>query len=100
MFDFMCLVIVLNIFAFMPLGGRIGRARGNHKMGQVLGLFFGPLGVIMVGLSDDRPMCRTCYTRLNGPATICPACHAAMPLDHSAKRKVTEALTAPPRAQR
>lgn len=40
----------------------------------MLGILFGPVGLIASFAIDHRETCPTCGTRLNGRPTMCPAC--------------------------
>ena len=45
--------------------------------GLILGLLFGPLGLIAAFRLDERPQCPYCLSRINGRikgATVCPYC--------------------------
>jgi hypothetical protein len=67
-------LILFWLFACPFLGYMIGRQKcaGNH--GVLLGLLFGPIGVLITALIDRRPNCPECGTKLNGKPSICPAC--------------------------
>jgi hypothetical protein len=67
-------VIVAGWLACGLLGHIVGAQKEAGTTGTVLGLLFGPLGVIVAGFIDARPICPTCGTRLNGQPTLCPAC--------------------------
>jgi hypothetical protein len=60
------------------LGAVVGGRRNAAGFGLLLGLFFGPLGVLCAFALDGRPQCPCCRTRLEGRASVCPACHARL----------------------
>jgi hypothetical protein len=67
--------IILGGWLLCGLLGRIvGSQKGAGTAGTVLGLLFGPIGVIVAGFIDARPCCPTCGTRLNQRPVLCPAC--------------------------
>lgn len=63
-------------FACFFLGGIIGTYRGLPGIGMILGLVFGPLGLLALLGMDARPMCPHCGTRLNQPSGRGPKCCA------------------------
>lgn len=58
------------------LGRAVGAARMAFYTGMLLGLFFGPLGVLVAFAVDKRTQCPNCYSRLGGLARQCPYCRA------------------------
>jgi hypothetical protein len=58
------------------LGRAVGAARMAFYTGMLLGLFFGPLGVLVAFAVDKRTQCPNCYSRLGGLARQCPYCQA------------------------
>ena len=60
------------------LGGAVGKPRMAYMTGILLGLFFGPLGLFVAFTIDKRPQCLHCFSRLNGLASECPACHSRL----------------------
>lgn len=62
----------------------IGAQKQARFRGMTLGLIFGPLGIIMAGFVDDRPVCANCGGRTNGHITaqfpVCQHCGCESPL--------------------
>lgn len=56
----------------------IGEARNAGGASAAAGFFLGPLGILIALGFDFRPKCPYCFTRLNGPAEICPGCQNAL----------------------
>jgi hypothetical protein len=69
---------VVSMVSCAVLGGAVGAPRMAYYTGLLLGLFFGPLGVFAAFAIDKRPQCPNCYSRLDGLARECPACHAEL----------------------
>ncbi|MHC4404159.1 MAG: GYF domain-containing protein [Planctomycetota bacterium] len=69
---------LLSIIICAALGAAIGRTKMARITGALLGLCFGPLGLLAAFGIDKRPLCPQCYSRLNGMAKECPACHAQL----------------------
>jgi hypothetical protein len=70
-------------FAFLTYAA--GQPRGMHEGALVAGLLLGPLGLLAVVCLDLREMCPVCYTRLNGPAQVCPGCRGILTRDEKDK---------------
>jgi hypothetical protein len=74
----------LTLYGWLPLSvawllcigeaGDVGARRNCRIKGILLGLFFGPLGIIAAGFLDARPLCHNCGGRLNGRFPVCPHC--------------------------
>lgn len=60
------------------LGQAVGAARMAHLTGLFLGLFFGPLGILVAFAVDKRTQCPNCSSRLGGLARECPYCHTRL----------------------
>jgi len=60
------------------LGQAVGAARMAYYTGLFLGLFFGPLGVLVAFAVDKRTQCPNCCSRLGGLARECPYCHTRL----------------------
>jgi hypothetical protein len=69
---------VLSMLVCAALGAAVGAPRMAYFTGLLLGLFFGPLGVFAAFAIDKRPLCPSCFERLNGIAKECPACHSGL----------------------
>jgi hypothetical protein len=68
------------------MGYQAGKCKKAGLEGIIYGILFGPLGLIAVLGIDRRDRCPFCYTRLNGPAVICPGCGKGI----SKKTAITE----------
>jgi len=58
------------------LGAGVASTRNAAFWGFVLGLFFGPLGLLAAFRLDDRPQCPWCCGRLAGRGALCPHCRS------------------------
>ena len=75
------------ILLWIITGGVCGAVIAYYKeaahQGCLLGVLFGPLGVIAAAFLDFRPQCMTCGQRLNRingkQPRICPHCMAPQP---------------------
>ena len=83
----------------------VGDSRKHQSGGLLLGLLFGPLGVLMAFSLDGRPQCQMCGTRLptrpnshlegvNSFYPHCPACKVRLDPDTGAPLRT--AATPPP----
>lgn len=61
------------------LGAIIGEAREAGGRGFLLGLFFGPLGMIAAFAMDGRRECPRCGTRVTRRQSMCPNCGGEVP---------------------
>ena len=73
---------IIWMIACGALGGYAGeKLKGRQKEGTLLGLFLGPLGLlILLALGDVRPKCHQCRTVYERGARICPRCQARLPV--------------------
>jgi hypothetical protein len=60
------------------LGQAVGATRMAYYTGVFLGLFFGPLGILVAFAVDKRTQCPNCCSRLGGLARECPYCHTRL----------------------
>jgi len=60
------------------LGGMVGSRNRAGGLGFMIGLLFGPLGVIAAFSLDKREKCPCCGGRLNGLPLICPHCNSSL----------------------
>ena len=60
------------------LGCVVGTRKNAAAEGLVLGLIFGPLGVIVTFAIDKRPQCYQCAGRLDDQPKVCPHCRAEL----------------------
>lgn len=72
------IVLIVGWFVCISSAGDIAAQRHCRGTGVLLGLIFGPLGVIAAGFLDARPQCPNCGERRNGtrqqPFPVCPHC--------------------------
>lgn len=82
--DVLALLFVMTIFT-APLWAVAGYAAGRRFnapfTGFLLGLIFGPIGVIIAGFNDGRPQCAACRQRIERWASLCPYCHSRLTWD-------------------
>jgi hypothetical protein len=53
----------------------IGEQKGSGCTGFMLGLLFGPFGILFAALAKgDRKQCPHCKERMHKDATVCPHC--------------------------
>lgn len=72
-FGAICLLIWVVIFgAFGAIVGARGNARGT---GMLLGILFGPIGILVSFALDKRDRCPKCKSRVEPGAMICSKCH-------------------------
>lgn len=60
------------------LGAWIGSQKSAAISGLLLGLLFGPLGVIVACFVDGRPQCPYCFGKVEQKATTCQHCTKAI----------------------
>ena len=73
------LVLLFGWVFSIGCAGNVGAQKRSRLSGMLLGLFFGPLGVIAAGFLDARPQCRNCGGRLNGTTfPVCAHCGIAL----------------------
>ncbi len=66
------------------VGAIIAQQKNAGGQGFLLGLFFGPLGVLAAFAMDNRPCCPKCHGRLDGRPEVCRHCNS--PIDWSDPR--------------
>ncbi|MCH8044250.1 MAG: hypothetical protein IID44_11085 [Planctomycetes bacterium] len=58
---------------------KIGEQKQARESGFLLGVFLGPVGAILAGFLDNRPLCPRCGGRVNGtietPFPVCQHCN-------------------------
>lgn len=65
--------------AFGIIGYLIGSAKERGISGVLLGIFFGPLGWLIIFLMKGNQIrCRSCYSWISPYAKICPKCQSAV----------------------
>jgi hypothetical protein len=69
-------------FACAFAAGMVGSAKEATGPSVMLGLLFGPLGIVIALGLDFRRFCPRCHGRLNRHPKMCPHCH--MELKYSA----------------
>lgn len=70
----MWLLIVLGWLSCALLGGVVASWKEAGNMGFLLGLLFGPLGLIDAFALDDHMKCPACGGRINDAARKCQHC--------------------------
>lgn len=56
-------------------GATIGASKGVAFLGFLLGLVFGPFGIIFAAISrGNRRDCPACLSKIHPQATVCPVC--------------------------
>ena len=60
------------------LGWIVGFRRNAALAGLVLGILFGPLGVVAAFALDSRPQCPYCKGRLDGRGILCQFCGGSL----------------------
>ena len=64
---------------FGAVGSAVASIRGGHLgAGFALGLFLGPLGILLAFLMGGRA-CPACRSRIHAQATKCPRCQEPLP---------------------
>ena len=58
------------------IGAVVGVQKNVSAAGFFLGLFLGPIGIIVALLLDGRHQCPRCHGRLNGEPRVCQHCNA------------------------
>jgi hypothetical protein len=81
--------------ASVLVGASIASQRQSALGGFLLGLLFGPLGVLAAGFLDARPKCSRCGGRQNGtpdnPYPICEHCGTENPQPIAVQREMLRA---------
>jgi hypothetical protein len=66
----LCASVFVAWLACIGFAGDVGARKNCRFSGIILGLFFGPLGIIAAGFLDARPQCPNCGGRLNGTKEV------------------------------
>lgn len=62
---------------FPILGAWIGSKKGEAFMGFIVGLLFGPFGILFAILSSgNRTPCPACREKIHKNASVCPHCRS------------------------
>lgn len=73
------MIYILIWIACALIGAVIGSKKGEAGSGFLIGLVFGPLGVIFALLSTgNRKPCLHCKEPIHKNAAICPHCRTAL----------------------
>ena len=68
---------LLLVWGFSALAGHfVGSRKLAGLDGMVMGLLFGPLGVLVATQLDNRKKCLHCRSRVESDASICPCCQS------------------------
>jgi hypothetical protein len=71
-------LIVLAVMVCSILGSFLADRRGGSPLtGAALGLFLGPLGVVIAAVMGGK-VCPACRSRMHVQATTCPRCREAL----------------------
>lgn len=73
----LCVAVIVNVICG-PIAAGIAARREAGLTGLMLGLFFGPLGIIAAGFLDERQACPHCGNAVNNNFATCAACHGAV----------------------
>lgn len=84
--DFLCPYSIVAILCAL-VGGALASRREAFHQGMVLGLVFGPFGLIAALLVEGREGCPACHEAVSGGAFLCPHCRTALIWDSSAWRR-------------
>lgn len=71
---FLVISLVCVWIIFGIVGRIVGEKRDAKFEGFILGLFLGPLGLLMAFFVDNRPQCQRCRSRVDRKASLCPSC--------------------------
>ena len=71
------LEIIIVILVSVIISTVIGARKGNPISGFIVGLIFGPLGILLALVSGDknRVPCKYCAEKILRKASICPFCN-------------------------
>lgn len=83
------------------VGGVVGNGKGMGGSGFVWGLLLGPIGVLVVLVSDgNRVACPFCREMIHREAKVCPRCQRELATPDAAAIARTRVQTPPPPATR
>lgn len=71
-------ILIAQALVCGVLGSVIASGKNAAGIGFILGLLFGPLGLIAAFVIDNREKCAACGTRVDQDASICPQCSATL----------------------
>ena len=72
------LVLLGAAILFGFFGLLIGHERGRAGFGLFMGIFFGPLGCLIVAVMGSAFHCPVCQQTIQRDARLCPHCHQAL----------------------
>ena len=75
------LLVALWCVVHAICGAIVGHGKERTFGGAILGLLFGPIGVITAFALDGRPTCPMCESRLNRSPRVCPCCRTDLDWD-------------------
>lgn len=67
-------IYLIAAIAFGVVGTAIGEKKQAASAGFLLGFAFGPVGLVLAFLMDNRMQCPECKGRVETGAKICPHC--------------------------
>ena len=73
-----CFTVFVNLIICAPMAFGLAARKDAGFTGFMLGLFFGPLGIIAATLLDDRQRCPHCGDPVNRDFATCPSCRGAV----------------------
>lgn len=83
------IVVVMGVCGL--LGMVIGHPKQAAALGLLLGVLFGPLGLVAAFAIDGRPKCPHCGGRLNGHVRKCQHCGEILGPNDSGEMQQAEA---------
>lgn len=72
------IILIIDAIICAILGAIVASNKNAIGGGFILGLLFGPLGVIVAFTLDNRPKCPKCLSRLERNAEICCHCQTKL----------------------
>ena len=70
------------------LSMEVAAEKSERFLGFIMGVFFGPLGILTAYYVDKRPCCKACFGKINAEATVCQHCRIDSPCPTSARTKL------------
>ena len=89
-------VVVWSWLGSIVAGAAAGQRRGEAFLGALLGLLFGPVGVIGALGLDGRARCSHCAGRLDGIGEVCQHCGAMRVIKEDSRKSKIPAAPIPP----
>lgn len=67
-------ILIVSLLICGIIGALIGANKNAEGTGCLIGVLFGPLGLLAALATDNRKMCPNCGGRLNGTPPMCQHC--------------------------